>query len=372
METGRCWRLLQAGLPVESRRLRGAGRRDGAGDRRRGERVLHRRRRQPGTARPRTAQIARHGGRDRCGWPGGSPSGAGRCWRSWTPTSPDKPEPPYPPHCDPRHAARRTSCPELAWLADEPDATLIRTGLHQRLRGRDRADPRRPARRLAQPGGRLGQRPPAEEPRGHRHLHRHLRARLRGHHALGPQRRPDADACATSSCWSRPPRPTTCRRETAARLGLPATAAHPQAPTHHMGLYVMASRGAVLARKPHGRLIAAERDAAAGVDASAAAGGSDMQPVYLNRVATAVPEFDVHRKFVDYRARAPGRRAVPPPVPAHGRAGADRAPLFLRRARPVAAPAGPGGPVPPRRLPRHGGADAASTRRTRSASPRAR
>jgi alpha-pyrone synthase len=25
-----------------------------------------------------------------------------------------------------------------------------------------------------------------------------------------------------------------------------------------------------------------------------------MQPVYLNRVATAVPEFDVHRKFVDY------------------------------------------------------------------------
>jgi hypothetical protein len=30
-------------------------------------------------------------------------------------------------------------------------------------------------------------------------------------------------------------------------LGLPATAAHPKAETHHMGLYFMASRGAVLA-----------------------------------------------------------------------------------------------------------------------------
>jgi hypothetical protein len=30
-------------------------------------------------------------------------------------------------------------------------------------------------------------------------------------------------------------------------LGLPATAAHPQTETHHMGLYFMASRGALLA-----------------------------------------------------------------------------------------------------------------------------
>ena len=33
----------------------------------------------------------------------------------------------------------------------------------------------------------------------------------------------------------------------AEQLGLPATAAHPKAETHHMGLYFMASRGAVLA-----------------------------------------------------------------------------------------------------------------------------
>jgi predicted naringenin-chalcone synthase len=29
-------------------------------------------------------------------------------------------------------------------------------------------------------------------------------------------------------------------------------------------------------------------------------GDSDMQPVYINRIATAVPTYDVHRKFLDY------------------------------------------------------------------------
>lgn len=37
--------------------------------------------------------------------------------------------------------------------------------------------------------------------------------------------------------------------ETALALGLPATAAHPRAETHHMGLYFMASRGAALVRE---------------------------------------------------------------------------------------------------------------------------
>jgi hypothetical protein len=32
-------------------------------------------------------------------------------------------------------------------------------------------------------------------------------------------------------------------------MGLPETAAHPQALTHHIGLYVMAARGARLASK---------------------------------------------------------------------------------------------------------------------------
>ena len=36
-------------------------------------------------------------------------------------------------------------------------------------------------------------------------------------------------------------------REVALSIDLPATASHPQALTHHLGLYFMASRGAVLA-----------------------------------------------------------------------------------------------------------------------------
>jgi hypothetical protein len=34
--------------------------------------------------------------------------------------------------------------------------------------------------------------------------------------------------------------------------GLPETAAHPKAETHHIGLYVMASRGAILASEVTG------------------------------------------------------------------------------------------------------------------------
>jgi len=37
-----------------------------------------------------------------------------------------------------------------------------------------------------------------------------------------------------------------------AQLGLPPTAAHPQGPAHHLGLYFMASRGAVLANQLSG------------------------------------------------------------------------------------------------------------------------
>ena len=39
---------------------------------------------------------------------------------------------------------------------------------------------------------------------------------------------------------------------TARELGLPASAAHPEQPTHHLGLYVMASRGALIAAEVEG------------------------------------------------------------------------------------------------------------------------
>jgi nicotinamidase-related amidase len=40
--------------------------------------------------------------------------------------------------------------------------------------------------------------------------------------------------------------------ETGRELGLPATAAHPQGPSHHIGLYTLAARGAVLATEIQG------------------------------------------------------------------------------------------------------------------------
>ena len=46
---------------------------------------------------------------------------------------------------------------------------------------------------------------------------------------------------------SRAAPPTICRWAVARDLGLADTAAHPQDATHHLGLYFMASRGALLA-----------------------------------------------------------------------------------------------------------------------------
>jgi hypothetical protein len=48
-----------------------------------------------------------------------------------------------------------------------------------------------------------------------------------------------ADGCATYDLGP----------ETARLLGLPPTACHPQPETHHVGLYLMASRGALLASR---------------------------------------------------------------------------------------------------------------------------
>ncbi|MEM7792574.1 MAG: hypothetical protein AAF546_14310 [Verrucomicrobiota bacterium] len=44
-----------------------------------------------------------------------------------------------------------------------------------------------------------------------------------------------------------PARPMTLSGEVAEELGLPKTATHPQQVAHHVGLYCMAARGAVIA-----------------------------------------------------------------------------------------------------------------------------
>jgi len=159
---------------------------------------------------------------------------------------PDRPEPPYPPHCV-RGTGEENLVPELAWLADEPDAKLIRTGcinafvaaiepIHDRMHGasHNRVTDWVNAHRLKSivvtgictdicvldfVATMLSAR------------NVDLMPTLRDVVVLEP-------ATATYDLPA----------QVAQQLGLPGTAAHPQAPAHHMGLYVMASRGAVLAR----------------------------------------------------------------------------------------------------------------------------
>jgi nicotinamidase-related amidase len=152
---------------------------------------------------------------------------------------PDKPEPPYPPHCI-RGTGHENLVPELAWLETAPTATIIRKDCINGFVG-------------------------GMDPKGEGHAvidwvkenaietmivvgictdicvmdfvltalsarNRELMPPLRDIVVYEP-------GCAT---YDLPP-------EVAEAQGLPATAAHPQALTHHAGLYFMASRGAVLA-----------------------------------------------------------------------------------------------------------------------------
>ncbi|MSO76011.1 MAG: isochorismatase family protein [Alphaproteobacteria bacterium] len=150
---------------------------------------------------------------------------------------PGKPEPPYPPHCE-RGSGEEKLVPALAWLETCPQATLIAKDCINGFIG-------------AMEGGR------------NRIVDWVNRERLDAvivvgictdvcvmdfvltflsarNHGLMPSLVDIVvyePACAT---YDLP-------RETVASLGLPATAAHPQALTHHLGLYFMAARGAVLA-----------------------------------------------------------------------------------------------------------------------------
>jgi nicotinamidase-related amidase len=151
---------------------------------------------------------------------------------------PGKPEPPYPPHCE-RGTGQENLVPDLAWLEASPVATLIRKDCINGFVGAIDARGR----------NRLADWIAAND----------LRAVLvvgictdicvmdlvltmlsaRNHGLLGKLEDVVVyePGCAT---YDLP-------LETARNLGLPDTAAHPQDLTHHMGLYFMASRGALLA-----------------------------------------------------------------------------------------------------------------------------
>lgn len=161
---------------------------------------------------------------------------------------PGKPEPPYPPHCE-RGTGEENLVAELGWLAHEPDVTLIRKDCINGFVGAMEATPIRGAH------GATHNRC-VDWVNAHRlqavvtvgictdicvmdFVLTLLSARNHGVMPTLKEVLVLEPACAT---YDLP-------LETARSLGLPDTAAHPQAQTHHMGLYFMASRGAVIARE---------------------------------------------------------------------------------------------------------------------------
>jgi nicotinamidase-related amidase len=151
---------------------------------------------------------------------------------------PGRPEPPYPPHCE-RGTGQEELVPALAWLADEPEATLVRKDCINGFVGAIGRDSRNRV---------------VDWVAAHR-LHRVLVVGIctdicvmdfvltmlsARNHGLMPGLKDVVvyePGCATYDL------PAGAARD----LGLPETAAHPQALAHHLGLYFMASRGAVLA-----------------------------------------------------------------------------------------------------------------------------
>jgi nicotinamidase-related amidase len=149
---------------------------------------------------------------------------------------PGKPEPPYPPHCE-MGSGEEELIPELAWLAVEPNVTLIRKDCINGFIGAQAGEENRFV----------------DWVRNNRldalitvgictdicvmdfvltvlsARNRDMMPSLKDVYVYEP-------GCATYDLSA----------ETAAEAGLPETATHPQALTHHMGLYFMASRGARL------------------------------------------------------------------------------------------------------------------------------
>lgn len=150
---------------------------------------------------------------------------------------PGKPEPPYPPHCE-AGTGEEDLVPELAWLEGDPNATLVRKDCINGFIGAIQAD---------------GSNRVVDWVNENR-----LQALLvvgictdicvmdfvltilsARNHDMMPGLRDivvHAPGCATYDL------PRAATRE----LGLPETLSHPGAATHYMGLYFMASRGALL------------------------------------------------------------------------------------------------------------------------------
>ena len=157
-----------------------------------------------------------------------------------------KPEPPYPPHCE-RGTGEENLVPKLAWLDDCGCATLIRKDCINSFIGGIEA---------SFVGGAHGQHhnKVVDWINNHRldtvitvgictdicvmdFVLTLLSAR---NHGLMPTLEDIVVYEPGTATYDLP-------RAAAEEMGLPPTAAHPKAETHHMGLYFMSSRGALLA-----------------------------------------------------------------------------------------------------------------------------
>jgi len=159
---------------------------------------------------------------------------------------PDRPEPPYPPHCE-RGTGEEKLVPELAWLEDCGTATLMQKDCINGFIGGIEA---------SYIGGGHGQFRNKVVDWVNRHrleavvtvgictdicvMDFVLTLLSARNHGLMP---------TLSDIVVYEPATATFDLPLAATktLGLPETAAHPKMEAHHMGLYFMASRGAVLA-----------------------------------------------------------------------------------------------------------------------------
>jgi nicotinamidase-related amidase len=152
---------------------------------------------------------------------------------------PGKPEPPYPPHCE-RGTGEEDLVPELKWLEGSAAATLIRKDCINGFVGAEEGEGR---------GNRL-----VAWVNAHRLetivvvgictdicvMDLVLTMLSARNHGMMPSLRDIVVFEPGCSTYDLP-------RAIALSAGLPATAAHPQDLAHHLGLYFMASRGAVLA-----------------------------------------------------------------------------------------------------------------------------
>lgn len=154
---------------------------------------------------------------------------------------PGHPEPPYPPHCE-IGSGEETLVPALRWLETHPGATLIRKDCINGVIGA--IDPATGANRLIDwiNAGRLEAVAAVGICTDICVLDFVTTLLSVRNHGLTPTLTDvvaHAPACATYDLPA----------ETVAALGLGPEAAHPRGPAHHVGLYLMASRGAIVSTR---------------------------------------------------------------------------------------------------------------------------